>query len=82
MENMCFPVNILNIISLQAEAVRMVRSQPNILRKDEVLDQIRKLNLIQQGTEERTGKYTEKKCIHGKPLFTKLYSLEDLPMSQ
>lgn len=60
----------------------MVRSQPNILREDEVLDQMQKLHLIQQGGTGVTQQHTEQKCIHGKPLYTKLYSLEDLPMSQ
>ncbi|XP_050718978.1 PMS1 protein homolog 1-like isoform X2 [Eriocheir sinensis] len=67
---------------IKAESVRMVRSQPNILREDEVLDEIKKLHLMQQGDEEVTQQHTEQKCIHGKPLFTKLYSLAELPMPQ
>lgn len=57
----------------------MVRSQPNILREDEVIDKLKKLNLMQG---EVIQENTEQKCFHGKPLFTKLYSLEDMAMSQ
>lgn len=68
-------------ISFQAEAVRMVRSQPNIISEDEVLDKLKKLHLI-QGAGGVTQHLTEQKCFHGKPILTKLHSLEDLPMSQ
>lgn len=69
-------------IFLQAESVRMVRSQPNILREDEVLDKIKKLHLMQQGAEGIGQQVNEQKCFHGKPLFTKLYSLAELPVPQ
>lgn len=60
----------------------MVRSQPNILREDEVLDKIKKLHLMQQGAEGIGQQVNEQKCFHGKPLFTKLYSLAELPVPQ
>lgn len=60
----------------------MVRSQPNILKEDEVLEKIKKLHVLKQGAEGKTQHLIELKCIHNKPLFTKLYSLEDQPTSQ
>ena len=56
----------------------MVRSAPNILRQDDVLEKVKRLHLLLNGAEEVNQLPIEQKCIHDRPLFTKLYSLEDL----
>ena len=57
----------------------MVRSQPNILEEDKVIDKVRKLRSLYPCPEGETQELTDMKCIHGKPLFTKLYPRDDLP---
>lgn len=64
---------------IKEEAVRLVRSAPNILRREDVLEKVKSLHLLRSGTEEVKQLPTDLKCIHGRPLCTKLYSLEDLP---
>lgn len=58
----------------------MVRSQPNILEEDKVIDKVRKLLSLYPCPEGKTQELTDMKCIHGKPLFTTLYPRDDLPM--
>lgn len=77
----CFEslIVIIYITFSQAEAVRMVRSAPNILRQDDVSEKVKGLHLLLNGDEGVDQLSAEHKCLHGKPLFAKLHSLEKLP---
>ncbi|KAG0728559.1 PMS1 1 [Chionoecetes opilio] len=64
---------------IKAEAVRMVRSAPNILKQEDVLEKVKGLQLLLSGAEGGNQLPLDHQCIHGRPLLTKLYSLEELP---
>uniref|UniRef100_A0A0P4W468 HMG box domain-containing protein n=1 Tax=Scylla olivacea TaxID=85551 RepID=A0A0P4W468_SCYOL len=64
---------------IKEEAVRLVRSAPNIVRREDVLEKVKSLHLLRNGNEEVKQLPINLKCIHGRPLCTKLHSLEDLP---
>ncbi|XP_045132062.1 PMS1 protein homolog 1-like isoform X2 [Portunus trituberculatus] len=64
---------------IKEEVVRLVRSAPNILRQEDVLEKVKSLHLLSSGTKEVEQLPLDLKCIHGKPVFTRLHSLPDLP---
>ncbi|KAK7026884.1 ATP-binding mismatch repair protein [Halocaridina rubra] len=68
---------------LKGEAVRMIRASPNMLSAEEVkelLNTWKEIRTSLDGSCKMT--WEEGKCLHGKSIFTKLYSLDDLPLSQ
>ncbi|KAK3885699.1 hypothetical protein Pcinc_010087 [Petrolisthes cinctipes] len=68
---------------IKGEAVRMIRSGPNIVQRDDVLEKLRKWRDIRQNLEGQDNLLWEKEtCIHNKPMLTQLYCLDSLPQSQ
>ncbi|KAK4323866.1 hypothetical protein Pmani_005503 [Petrolisthes manimaculis] len=68
---------------IKGESVRMIRSGPNIVQRDDVLEKLRKWRDIRQNLEGQDDLLWEKEtCIHNKPMLTQLYCLDSLPQSQ
>ncbi|XP_068246683.1 PMS1 protein homolog 1-like [Palaemon carinicauda] len=68
---------------MKGEAVRMVRSGFRELRADDIEEKLRTWKEIHNSLQDRVRDvWNEGKCLHDKPIFTSLYSLDDLPFSQ
>ncbi|XP_045606865.1 PMS1 protein homolog 1 isoform X2 [Procambarus clarkii] len=68
---------------IKGEAVRIIRSGPNLARREDVLERLEKLHVIKDSFDDSNRwSWQQQKCIHEKPIFTPLYSLDDLPQSQ
>lgn len=68
---------------LKGEAVRMVRTGFRELRAEDIKEKLQTWKEIRINLRDRAkDKWDQGKCLHDKPIFTALHSLDDLPFSQ
>lgn len=66
---------------LKGETVRMIRSGPNLTKREDVSEKLKQWQKMQgiEGESVCPSNWTKQKCLHNKLIFTPVYSLDDIP---
>ena len=66
---------------MKSEAVRVARSSPNLQNISDLKEKLNKLFAI-NGFKGLVSEESKTSCLHGRPIFTTVFNLEDIPLSQ
>lgn len=71
----------VHYLSSQGETVRMIRSGPNLTKREDVSEKLKQWQKMQgiEGESVCPSNWTKQKCLHNKLIFTPVYSLDDIP---